>query len=49
MRATFPTPLSLLELITLIIFGEAGSYEAPHYAVFSSPLPICPSYVLFLV
>jgi len=41
MRATFPAHLILLDLITLIMFGEAYIYEAPHYAVFSS-LPSLP-------
>jgi hypothetical protein len=36
LRATCPAPLILFDLIILIILGEDTSYEAPHYAVFSS-------------
>jgi hypothetical protein len=41
MRATCPAPLILLNLITRIILVKRTSYQAPHYAVFSSlpPLP----------
>jgi hypothetical protein len=33
----------LTDLVTLIIFGEAYRYEAPHFAVFSSLLPLHPA------
>jgi hypothetical protein len=39
MRATSPAPLNLLHLITLIISGEATSYEAPHCAGFYGTIP----------
>jgi hypothetical protein len=43
MRATRPAH-HILDLITLLIFSDASSYyEASHYAVFSSLLPLPPS------
>jgi hypothetical protein len=33
MRVTCPAHLSLIDFITLTIFGERSSYEAPHYEV----------------
>jgi hypothetical protein len=42
MHATFSSYVILLDLITLIICGEAYSYDAPHYAVFSSLPPLSP-------
>jgi hypothetical protein len=39
MRATFPANL-ILNLIALTIFVKCTRYEAPHYAVFSSLLPL---------
>jgi hypothetical protein len=44
MRAIFPALLIRLDLITLIILGyDETSYEAPHFAVFSSLPPLLPS------
>jgi hypothetical protein len=43
MHATCPSHLVLLDLITLIIFGEDYNYGAPHYAVFLRPLSLPPS------
>jgi hypothetical protein len=40
MRATCSAYIILIDLIALIISGEAYSYEALHYALFSSFLPI---------
>jgi hypothetical protein len=36
MRATRPTILILLDLVTLTILAKITNYEAPHYAIFSS-------------
>jgi len=41
MCATRSAHLILLGLITLTISGEATSYEAPHYAVFSGSIENC--------
>jgi hypothetical protein len=38
LHATCPACIILLDLIIVIIFGESTSYEALHYAVFSSLL-----------
>jgi hypothetical protein len=38
-----PAHLSPLDLITLIILGEAYKLKAPHYAIFSSIPPLPPS------
>jgi hypothetical protein len=43
MYATYPAHLTLLDLITVIILANRTSYEAPHYAVFTSLLPLPPS------
>jgi hypothetical protein len=40
-RVTFPAHL-ILDLINLIIFREGTNNETPHYAVFSSFLPLPP-------
>jgi hypothetical protein len=45
MRAICRAHLMLLDLITLTIFVETTSYEALHYAVFSSFSPLSPSQV----
>jgi len=42
MRATCPAYLILFDVITLIMVKHE-SYEAPHYAVFSSLLQLLPS------
>jgi hypothetical protein len=42
MRATCPAHHILFDLITPIILVKRTSYEAPHYAVFSSLLPLPP-------
>jgi len=45
MCATYADHVILFDLITVIVFGEVYSYETPHYASFSSILPLLPSQV----
>jgi hypothetical protein len=42
MRAIYPAHLIFHDLIILIIL-ESTNYEAPHYAIFSSPPSLHPS------
>jgi hypothetical protein len=38
LRATCPVHDTLLDLITLILYGASTNYEAPHYAILSNLL-----------
>ena len=42
-RATCPVHLSLLDLITRIIYDEGTEHKAPFYVAFSTPPLPCPS------